>query len=170
MTDKIDRTKPFLHKELCYQVLEEVYATRKVYGSSQKETAYQNGLAEELDEHSLPYKQEVGIKIISPKTGKIVGKHRLDFIINTKVILETKAMTYTSKKIEDQLYTYLRSTPYKIGYLINFASTKLYIKRIILTNDRKRFLNLSSVRSVGNLKQRIQNKQTVTDKIDLFNP
>ncbi len=142
-----DKSKPFLHKELCYQILGAVYATRKIYVPNQKESVYQNALAEELEKKKIPFKREVSIKILSPNTGKIMGSYRLDFAIDDKIIIEAKAMTYTPKKIEDQLYTYLRSTPYEVGYLINFASTKLYIKRIILTNDRKPYLKLS-VKSV----------------------
>jgi hypothetical protein len=46
-------------------------------------------------------------------------------------------MKFTPDKIQNQLYSYLYSTPYEIGYLVNFGSTKLYLKWIILTNDRK---------------------------------
>lgn len=69
-----------------------------------------------------------------------MGTYRLDLVIDKKVILEAKAMKFTPTKIEQQLYSYLRSTPYEVGYLVNFGSTKLYIKRVIFTNDRKKAL------------------------------
>lgn len=61
----------------------------------------------------------------------------LDFIIDKKIVLEVKAIKFTPPKIQQQLYSYLKSTPYEVGYLANFGSTELYLKRIILTNDRK---------------------------------
>lgn len=127
----------FLHKEICYQILGAIFAARTLYGAHQKEIVYQNALEEELIERNLRYQREVGILILSPKTGKKMGSHRLDFVVDSKIIIEIKALTYVPEKLENQLYAYLRSTPFEVGYLVNFASSKLYYKRIILTNDRK---------------------------------
>jgi len=43
------------------------------------------------------------------------------------------------KKMLDQIFDYLRNSKYELGYLINFSSPKLLVKRIIYTNDRKGF-------------------------------
>jgi len=63
-----------------------------------------------------------------------------------KIRKEYRSAKFTPNKIVQQIFTYLKHTPYEIGYLINFGSTNLYIKRYILTNDHKR-----SVLSVKNL-------------------
>lgn len=133
MTDKTD----FIHKDLCYRIIGCIYQVRNSYGSGQKEIVYQNALAEILDHNKLDYNREVNIKIISQLSGKSLGNYRLDFVVNNKVILETKALKFTPVKIEQQLYSYLRSTGFEIGYLVNFGSSNLFIKRVILTNDRK---------------------------------
>ena len=130
-----------LHGALCYQIVGCVYDVRNKYGSGQKESVYQNALAEALTQANLPFKPEVPIVILSVDTGKKLGNYRLDFVVDDKVIIETKAMKFTPTKIEQQLYSYLRSTPYEVGYLVNFGSTKLFIKRVILTNDRKHSFN-----------------------------
>jgi GxxExxY protein len=135
-----------LYKNLCYQIVGAIYETRNLYGPGQKEIVYQKALAEEFKEKNIPYKREVVINIISPKTGKKLGAHRADFVVDDKIILELKSMKFTPKKIEQQLYSYLRSTPYELGYLINMGSTNIFIKRVILTNDRKPYLHLSSIR------------------------
>lgn len=135
-TDKTD--KKFFYKDLSYKVVGCIYNVRNAYGNGQKELVYQNALAEKLREAKIPCDREVNVKIKSIDTGKKLGNYRLDFVIDNKIILEVKALTYTPEKIERQLYSYLKSTPYKIGYLVNFGSTRLYLKRIILTNDRKR--------------------------------
>jgi len=46
----------------------------------------------------------------------------------------------TIKRDRDQLYNYLRNSSYEVGYLLNFGTSKRYIKRIIYTNDRKPYL------------------------------
>jgi len=42
-----------------------------------------------------------------------------------------------SKRDIDQLYYYLRNSRYELGFLINFGGERLYIKRIIYTNENK---------------------------------
>ncbi len=115
-----------------------IYDVRNTYGSGHKEKVYQNALAEKLTLCGVPFEQEVGISIESEDTGKTLGNYRLDFLIDKKIIVELKAVKYVPEKIENQLYSYLRSSPYELGYFVNFGSTNLYLKRIILTNDRKK--------------------------------
>lgn len=135
-TNKAD--KYFPHKKLSYRVVGAIYNVRNTYGSGQKELVYQNALAEELEKREIPFEREVSIKIISPNTGKAMGMYKLDFVVDRRIIVEVKAMKFTPSKIEQQLYSYLKSTQYEIGYLVNFGSTRLYLKRVILTNDRKK--------------------------------
>ncbi|PIV38244.1 hypothetical protein COS31_00450, partial [Candidatus Roizmanbacteria bacterium CG02_land_8_20_14_3_00_36_15] len=129
--------KFFPHKDLSYKIIGFLYKVRSAYGNSQKEIIYQNALVEELEEAKIPYKREVDIPIISSKTKKRLGNYRADFLIDNKIIVEIKAIKFTFNKLEQQVFSYLKSTPYEIAYLVNFGSPKLYLKRYILTNDRK---------------------------------
>lgn len=135
MTNKTDRH--FLYKDLSYKIIGAIYAVRNTYGSGQKELVYQNAFAEELEKQNIPFKREVSIKILSPTSGKSMGNYKLDFVVDDKIIVEVKAMKFTPAKIEQQLYSYLKSTQYEVGFLVNFGSTRLYLKRVILTNNRK---------------------------------
>ena len=71
-----------------------------------------------------------------------------------KLIIEIKSSRFTTRIDEKQLYYYLRNSKYEVGFLVNFSTPKLYIKRIIYTNDRKPFL------SVENKTQMDTNKNT----------
>jgi GxxExxY protein len=126
--------KYFPHKELSYKLVGAIYNVANTYGSGQKELVYQNALAEELESLKIPFKREVSIPIESAKTGKVLGRYQLDFVIDEKIIVEVKEVKFTPSKLEQQLYSYLRSTQCQVGYLVNFGSTKLYLKRVILTN------------------------------------
>ena len=66
----------------------------------QKESVCQKALEEKLELRGLPYNREVSITVQSEDTGKLLGKHRLDFVIDEKVIVEIKAVKFTPKKIE----------------------------------------------------------------------
>lgn len=131
--DEADRKDKFPHKELSYSLVGAIYNVRNTYGSGQKELVYQNALAEELQDLRIPFEREISIPIKSTKTGKTLGRYQLDFVVDGKIIVEVKAMRFTPSKIEQQLYSYLKSTPYQVGYLVNFGSSELYIKRVILT-------------------------------------
>lgn len=132
-----NKENSLLHGELTYQIIGLVYEVNKQYGNGQKELVYQNALSEKFDNEKMMYKREVGISIKSEDTGKVLGNYRLDFVIDSKVVIETKAMKFTPVKIQNQLYSYLKQTPYEVGLLVNFGSTRLYIKRVILTNNEK---------------------------------
>lgn len=126
-----------LHKELSYQIQGAAIEVRKNFGPGHKESIYQNAYAEELKSRSIKFDKEKSIRIYSPKTGKIIGSYQPDFIIDDKIIVELKALDLIPRKLIDQLYDYLRNSSYELGYFINFAGKKLYIKRIIFTNDHK---------------------------------
>lgn len=126
-----------LFKELSYQIQGAAIEVRKNFGSGHKESLYQNAFAEELTARNISFEKEVAIQIHSPKSGKIVGTYRPDFLIDGKIIIELKAQEVVPRKLIDQLFDYLRNSQYELGYFINFGGQKLYFKRIIYTNDRK---------------------------------
>jgi GxxExxY protein len=86
---------------------------------------------------------EKRINIYSVDSGKVVGLYQPDFIIEQKVILEIKSSMNSSTLDEKQLYFYLRNSCYELGYLINFSTPQLLIKRIVYSNNRKPFLRLA---------------------------
>lgn len=126
-----------LYKELSYQIQGAAIEVRKNFGSGHKENVYQNAFAEELKLRGINFRREENIKIYSPKTKKIIGYYKPDFIIENKILIELKALEKIPGFLIDQLYDYLRNSEYELGYFINFSSPKLFIKRIIFTNDRK---------------------------------
>ena len=140
MRTQINTDKNFLHKELCYQLLGCFFNIRKNYGPGQKESIYVNLIIEWLKEHKIPFEKEKLIKIYSISSGKVIGAYKPDIVVDNKITLEIKSSRITTKRDEKQLYYYLRNSKYEVGYLVNFSTPKLYIKRIIYTNNRKPFL------------------------------
>ncbi len=60
-----------------------------------------------------------------------MGIYEPDFVIEDKIILEIKAVDYMPKVYENQLYSYLKGTDYKLGLLVNFGGDKIDIRRRI---------------------------------------
>ncbi len=131
MEDKI------LFKDLSYKVQGILIKTRKIYGPGHKEKVYCNIIEEFLVASNIKYKREASFNIISKLTGRKLGVYRPDFVIENKIILEIKAVDIIPKNFIDQIYSYLKVSDFELGIFVNFRSLKLYIKRIILTNERK---------------------------------
>jgi GxxExxY protein len=135
------KNKRLLYKELSYIIQGCCFEIRKEYGPGHKETVYANLLKEYLELKGLKVEKEKPIKIYSSKTNKVVGIYRPDLVVNNSILIEVKASKLTTKRDERQLYYYLKNSVYELGYLINFGSPKrVFIKRIIYTNDKKKFL------------------------------
>ncbi|OGZ12622.1 MAG: hypothetical protein A3D67_04435 [Candidatus Lloydbacteria bacterium RIFCSPHIGHO2_02_FULL_51_22] len=128
--------KKIMYKDLSYVLQGLFFSVRNDVGSGHKEQIYQKALEKELERNKIAFKREPPIKIYS-HSRDFLGLYRPDFLVDSKIILELKAVIFVSRQEIARVYDYLRNSEYELAYLINFASPKLYIKRIIFTNDRK---------------------------------
>jgi len=129
-----------LYPELSYLIQGAIFELRKQYGPGQKEIVYQRLLEEKLIAKGIKVEKEKKINIYSQDSGKVVGTYQPDLVVDNKVLLELKSSLFTTKTDEKQLYHYLRNSEYELGFLVNFSTPRLYLKRIIYTNDRKPYL------------------------------
>jgi GxxExxY protein len=133
--------KNVLEAELCYKIRGAIYNVANKYGRGLKEIIYQKALAEEFEKLKINFEQQKRINIYSLNSGKILGVYIPDFLIENKVILEIKATSFTIRQNIEQQRSYLRTSQYEIGYLVNFNTDELEIRRSIFTNDRKTFVS-----------------------------
>ena len=127
-----------LYEELSYQIRGAAIEVKNNYGPGHKERLYQRAFAEELSLRRIKHDAQKPIKIYSPKTRTVIGSYQPDFIVEDKIIVELKALEQMPRNVADQLYSYLRNSRYELGFLINFGSDGVDIKRVIYTNDRKK--------------------------------
>lgn len=123
-----------LYKDLTYKIIGAAFSIHKSLGPVHKELVYQNALAQELRLLKIPYKQEV-ILPVSYKN-KSVGIYKPDFVVDEKVIVEIKALSFLPTTAKSQLSYYLRGTPYKIALLLNFGTSSLEVHRRIYDRSR----------------------------------
>jgi GxxExxY protein len=126
-----------LHEELSYKIRGAILKVSQKYGKGFKESIYQNALAEEFVILGLKFEEQKRITIYSIETGRSLGIYTPDFIIEDLVIVEIKAADFNNLKFVEQELSYLKATKYELGFLVNFSSSPLFIKRLIYTNDRK---------------------------------
>ncbi|OGW03771.1 MAG: hypothetical protein A2889_09110 [Nitrospinae bacterium RIFCSPLOWO2_01_FULL_39_10] len=102
----------------------------KILGPGFVENIYEKALISEMKQNGLRVEQQLLIPIVYK--GKNVGEHRLDLLVEDEVIVENKAVKEFEDIHQAQILSYLKATNKKIGLLINFAKTKIDVKRFIL--------------------------------------
>jgi len=93
------------------------------------EGIYEEALKVELSEHGLYSDCQKEIK--AEYLGVEVGTHRLDLLIENKIIVELKAVTGLSDIHFAQLRSYLKATGLKVGLLLNFAKPTLEVRSVV---------------------------------------
>lgn len=124
-------TNKLLYKDLSYKIRGCVFKVYNKLGFGHKENVYQKALAIELKKTDLNFEKEKTLPIFYEN--KKIGTYRPDFVIDDKIIVEIKAVPFMPKTYETQLIYYLKSTKFKLGFLINFGSKNIEIKRKIWT-------------------------------------
>mgnify|MGYP001575834284 CR=1 FL=1 len=107
------------------------------YGYGHQELIYQRALKEAFTKEGLVFIAQPKLEVRSWDTNEILGWYIPDFIIGDKIILEIKATSMNVKRFQEQLKSYLRTSKYEVGYLMNFGIQPLYYERFLHTADRK---------------------------------
>jgi GxxExxY protein len=83
----------------------------------------------ELAEQGFSHESQKEIKIKYHNVE--VGTHRLDLLVEGKIIVELKAVKDLTDIHFAQLRSYLKATGLKVGLLMNFAKPTLEVKRVV---------------------------------------
>ena len=119
-----------LYKDISYKLVGCFYKVYNVLGPGHKEDIYDKALKVEFDDTKVKYISQKRLKIIY--NNKEIGFYKPDFIIEDKIIVEIKSVLLMPKVFEKQLYYYLKGSGYRLGYLVNFGSDKIDIRRRII--------------------------------------
>ena len=124
-----DINYPF--KEETYTIIGSCMEVQSELGCGFLEAVYQEALAIVFEEKKIPFIKEKVLDI--EFRGKILEKKYIaDFICFDKVIVEVKATECLTGHDIAQALNYLKATGKKTGLLVNFGTTKLQYKRVIL--------------------------------------
>ena len=93
------------------------------------ESVYGKCLAIEFKKAGVVFEQEVDVPIYYNEV--VVGRRRVDFIIEQKIMVEIKAMTDITDAHIAQMLNYLETHHFEIGLLINFGAPSLQFKRLV---------------------------------------
>lgn len=122
--------KNYLYSDLTDKIIKAASKVHKKLGPGLVEKLYQRALKIELTNNGIKSEREK--KIAMQYSGVNIGFDKIDFDVESKVLVELKAVSEISDIHKAQMISYLRSSKRKIGLLINFAKLKLEIKRLIV--------------------------------------
>ena len=96
------------------------------------EALYRSAMASEFDAAGLAYEREARLPAVYK--GRLLGRYRVDFIVENLVIVQIKSVERMNPIFETQVLTYLRVARKRVGLLINFNSRLVRdgVKRLIV--------------------------------------
>ena len=118
-----------LYPELSYQVVGILFDIFIELGYGYKENQYQKAIEVALKSLKLDYKRELPVKI--SYKGEFVTTVYLDFLIDSKIVLELKQGNRFNKKDIEQVYNYLKATKLKLGILARFTKSGVKFMRVV---------------------------------------
>ena len=133
--------KDFLYEKESYEIRGAVFEIWKSFRGIFKERVIDRALKKELESRRLSVETQKKIDIYYK--GEKVGEYIPDQIINDAILIEIKVKPYLTREDERQFWYYLRGSQYKLGFLINFGSKKLEIRRRVYDKARERYKNIS---------------------------
>jgi len=121
----------YLYKEETHEIIGCAMEVHNELGCGFLEPIYQEALSIVFRENNIPFVKE---KVLDIKfKGQVLDKKYIaDFICFDKVIIELKAMDAINSQHLAQVINYLKCTGKKVGLIINFGTTSLQYKRVIL--------------------------------------
>ena len=114
--------------ELTYKIIGCAMKVHNTLGNGFQEVIYQRCLAIELGKAGLEFLREREMPIYYENIE--VGTRRADFIVESNVMVELKALIHLEEVHLAQALNYLTAYQIEKGLLVNFGSTSLEVKRL----------------------------------------
>ena len=99
-------------------------------GAGFLEKVYENALVMELNKAELKAEQQKKIAVMYD--GAVAGDYFADILVSNQVISEVKALKVIDESHQTQLLNYLKATGMRVGLLLNFGTSRMGIKRMVL--------------------------------------
>ncbi len=117
-----------LHKEITERIIEACYEVANELGAGFLESVYEKALLVALSEKGIDAASQVPMAVSF--RGQNVGEFFADIIVESKVVVEVKAVKRLIPEHSAQVINYLKATGMEVGLLVNFGGPKVEIKRL----------------------------------------
>jgi GxxExxY protein len=116
----VDRRSPELvERKLSHTIIGCAFEVHREFGYGFSEMVYTRSLAVALLERGIQVQREFPITVVF--RGVEVGFHRLDLLVETRVVIEVKTMERLPDLARKQVRKYLLAGRKELGILINFG-------------------------------------------------
>ena len=125
---------PLIEVELTRSVIGAFFEVYNTLGFGFFEHLYVMAVERELFARGHRVVRQVGVCIMYK--GEELGTHRIDMLVDGKLVVETKSTYELHKAAHRQVYNYLKATNLEVGLLLHFGpEPKFY--RFVSTNTLK---------------------------------
>jgi GxxExxY protein len=133
--------KDFKYSDITEKIIGAAMKVHSFFGIGFPEVVYKRALIIELETLGLRYNTEIEKDITYQN--KLIGKRRLDLIIEDKILIELKALSEVDNRSYSQIINYLNIFNFEVGLLLNFGKESLQFKRFVNSkkNPRNQFYN-----------------------------
>jgi len=121
------------YADITQKIIASAMAVHSYLGNGFQEVIYQRCLAIEMEKQGLGFARELEMPIYYHNIE--VGARRVDFLVESVVLVELKAVSELTDIHYAQMLNYLKVYNLEIGLLINFGEKSLKWKRFIKTNN-----------------------------------
>ena len=119
---------PLPDKELTEKIIAAAMEVHRILGPGFLESVYEEALCIEFRRRGIAYERQKSIDI--PFREESAGEHRLDLLVESRVIVELKAVKAIEPIFFAILRSYLNAAKLQTGLLINFNAFPLAVKRV----------------------------------------
>ncbi len=124
-----DETYP--HRELTEKIIGAAFEVHRELGPGFLEKVYETALRRELSEGGIQAEPQVPIQV--RYKGQPVGQYYADLVVERSVICEIKTVESLGPPHKAQLLHYLKATGIQVGLILNFASSRVEVRRVVLS-------------------------------------
>ncbi len=115
-------------EQITYKIIGAAMKVHNTLGNGFQEVIYQRCLAIELERAGLNFGREIEQTIFYDRIE--VGTRRADFVVESKVVVELKALINLEDVHLAQAKNYVVAYDFPIGLLINFGAMSLQYKKV----------------------------------------
>jgi GxxExxY protein len=106
------------------------FTVSNTLGTGFLEKVYENALAHELRKAGLRVQQQAPLQV--RYDGMLVGEYIADLLVEDRLLVELKTVKNLDEIHTAQCINYLKATGLRLCLLLNFAKSRVEIKRIAL--------------------------------------
>lgn len=127
-TPRLLRNRALHHSDETDRIIAAGIEVHRALGPGFLEHIYEEALALEFEARGIPFERQKAVRV--RYRGQSVGLYRLDFAVNSKVVVEIKATDAIHEVHLAVTLAYMKATNLPVGLIMNFAEPTLRVRRV----------------------------------------